>query len=123
MIIPCKRSIQRTILNRVGREDEWKQSVLHCMYDMRNKQGRTANLPNPEIIIPTSYYWPTWRSLLVEESVSSIEVDADDEEEEDDAHNAHGERKFLHFLVEGLALLLEGLDFLVDSVRVDGGHG
>ena len=57
MIIPCKRSIQRTILDRVGREDEWKQSVLHCMYDMRNKQGRTANLPNPEIIIPTSYYW------------------------------------------------------------------
>ena len=83
---------------------------------LRNKQGGTTNLPNPEIIIPTSYYWPTWRSLLVEASVRRIEVDADDDGQEDDAHNARGERMF-----EGR--LLEGLDFLVEGLPVDGGHG
>lgn len=92
--------------------------AVSAMYDCATNKGGTTNLPNPEIIhvMPTSYYWPTWRSLLLEESVSSIEVDADDDGQEDDAHNARGERMF-----EGR--LLEGLDFLVEGVPVDGGHG
>ena len=89
--------------------------------NIRNKTRQNGQRTEPEIKIPTSYYWPTWRSLLVEERVSGIEVEVDEDGKDADEYDAHAESQALRIIFQSGDLLLEGLHAgLVEGIRGGG---